>query len=134
MEKRGIVIGHKWSVKQNAAKAMRREMTEAENALWNCLRGNRCAALHFRRQQVIDGFIADFYCHAANLIVEVDGSIHQQQVDYDLLRDRLLSTRGLRIVRFSNDRIYSDLENVLLEIQTIAAITIDPSTQHDNIS
>ncbi|MCW3095251.1 MAG: restriction endonuclease like protein [Chthonomonadaceae bacterium] len=108
--------------KQDVAKNMRREMTEAEAVLWDHLRGNRCGGLHFRRQQVIDGFIADFYCHAVGLIIEVDGSIHQHQVDYDLLRDRLLSTRGLRVVRFSNDRIYTDLPTVLAEIQSLAAI------------
>lgn len=99
---------------------MRREMTEAESILWQQLRSNRCGGLHFRRQQIIDGFIADFYCHGAGLIVEVDGGIHQEQVDYDALRDRILTTRGLRVVRFANERIYTDMPAVLKEIQVTA--------------
>ena len=58
------------------ARAMRANMTPTETVLWGCLRGNRLAGLKFRRQQIIDGFIADFYCHAAALVVEVDGPIH----------------------------------------------------------
>jgi len=120
LEKRGLVNGHRWVLKQGIAKTMRREMTPEESILWNRLRGNRCGGLHFRRQQVIDGFIADFYCHAVGLIVEVDGSIHEQQADYDLSRDRILSARGLRVIRFANDRIHEDLENVLAEIEACA--------------
>ena len=121
MEKRGLVTGHRWALKQDMAKTMRREMTPEESLLWERLRGNRCGGLHFRRQQVIDGFIADFYCHAAGIVVEVDGSIHEQQGDYDRSRDRVLSGRGLHVIRLSNDRIHEDLENVLAEIQAFAA-------------
>jgi very-short-patch-repair endonuclease len=120
LEKRGLVNGHRWVLKQGIAKTMRREMTPEESLLWKRLRSNQCGGLHFRRQQVIDGFIADFYCHAVGLIVEVDGSIHEQQADYDLSRDRILSGRGLRVIRFSNDRVHEDLENVLAEIQAFA--------------
>ena len=132
MEKRGIVTGHRWVQKQDIAKTMRRQMTPEESILWKRLRSNQCGGLHFRRQQVIDGFIADFYCHSAGLIVEVDGSIHQQQADYDFARDQVLSGRGLRIIRFSNDRIHSDLENVLSEIQTFATVTNQINTPPDN--
>jgi very-short-patch-repair endonuclease len=50
-------------------------MTEAENILWQSLRGSRLAGLKFRRQQVIEGFIADFFCHGAKLVVEIDGPV-----------------------------------------------------------
>jgi very-short-patch-repair endonuclease len=132
LEKRGIVTGPKWAQKQDAARTMRRETTEAEAILWEQLRGNRCGGLHFRRQQVIDGFIADFYCHSIGLIVEVDGSIHQLQADYDRLRDRVLSTRGLRVIRFSNDRIFRDLPTVLAEIQSLAAAKNESSSSSDD--
>lgn len=81
MEKRGIVVGSIYREKQERARTLRRVMTPAETCLWEQLRGNRCAGLHFRRQQVIDGFIADFYCHDAGLVVEVDGGVHKQQAD-----------------------------------------------------
>ncbi len=120
MEKRDIVFGPKADIKRERAKAMRREMTPAETNTWAQLRNNRCGGLHFRRQQIIDGFIADFYCHDAGLIIEVDGSIHHQQVDYDLMRDRILAARGLRIIRFSNNRVFAELAIVLQEIQSAA--------------
>ena len=77
-----IVIGQPVDdAKVERANELRREMTAAERRLWNCLRANRLAGLHFRRQQVIDGFIVDFYCHASALIVEVDGPVHEEQTE-----------------------------------------------------
>jgi very-short-patch-repair endonuclease len=91
--------------KAQRARGLRREMTEAERALWQALRGNRLAGLHFRRQQVIDGFIVDFYCHAAGLIIEVDGGIHEQQPEYDCERERIVAARGLAVLRVRNDAV-----------------------------
>src|SRR5258706_6976758 len=82
--------------KRERSRELRQTMTEAEHLLWEQLRGGRLGGLKFRRQQVIDGFIVDFYCHRAGLVVEVDGAIHQQQQQYDLERDQVLSGRGLK--------------------------------------
>jgi len=98
------------------AKELRRHMTEAEKILWQHLRANRLDGLHFRRQQVIDGFIVDFYCHAAKLVIEVDGEIHQQQLEYDQARDRVLMARGLRVLRIRNAELMRDLDRVLTRI------------------
>lgn len=95
-------------------------MTPSEWRLWQELRANRLGGLQFRRQQIIDGFIADFYCHAAGLIVEVDGAVHKDSVDYDAMRDRLISARGLLVLRFSNDCIEQDMNSVLSKILTAA--------------
>src|SRR6476469_9993306 len=73
------------------AETLRRTMTPAETMLWQHLRANRLQGYHFRRQQVIAAFIADFYCHAAGLVVEVDGGVHAAQVTYDAERDRVLA-------------------------------------------
>ena len=72
----GLVTGHHETGKKERAHQFRREITPSEAALWQALRANRLGGLHFRRQQIIDGFIADFYCHAAGLVVELDGSVH----------------------------------------------------------
>jgi very-short-patch-repair endonuclease len=93
-------------------------MTSAERILWEQLRRNQLDGLHFRRQQVIDGFIVDFYCHRKNLVIEVDGGIHQQQHSYDAEREQALSQCGLRVLRFTNDEVTKDLRSVL---QCIAA-------------
>jgi very-short-patch-repair endonuclease len=61
------------------AKELRRDMTSAEKVLWNELRGNKLG-VHFRRQQIIAGFIVDFYCHRAGLVIELDGSVHRIKV------------------------------------------------------
>ncbi len=116
-ENQNIVIGQKvTSTKIQRAKELRRQMTKEETILWQHLRANRLKGLHFRRQQIIDGFIVDFYCHAARLIIEIDGEIHQQQVEYDAERDQALSTRGLRLLRIQNEEVRQHLESVLMRI------------------
>ena len=68
------------------------------------------------RQQVIDGFIADFYCAKLRIVVEIDGGVHEQQKDYDRLRDEILQRRQLRVLRFSNEEVISDIHGVLDKI------------------
>jgi very-short-patch-repair endonuclease len=94
-------------------------MTPAERRLWNGLRANRLGGLQFRRQQVIDGFIVDFYCHAAAVVVEVDGAVHEDRAEYDVERDRIMCARGLRVVRFTNDQVERSLADVLRRIETV---------------
>jgi very-short-patch-repair endonuclease len=77
--------------------------------------------LHFRRQQIIDGFIADFYCHAARLVIEVDGEIHQKQAEYDTERDRILLARGLRLLRIRNEEVRQNLDKVLADISKVCS-------------
>ena len=101
------------------SKQLRQHMTPAEQRLWQVLRNHQLDDLHFRRQQVIDGFIVDFYCHATALVVEVDGNIHLQQVDYDYARDQVLSQRGLLILRLSNEAVLHNLSDCLTQIRTL---------------
>ena len=103
--------------KVQRSKELRRQMTEEERILWDQLRANRLGGFHFRRQQVIDGFIVDFYCHKAGLVVEVDGPIHEEQAEYDLERAGILTGRGLWILRIKNEEIRQDLSNVLTRIE-----------------
>lgn len=115
-----IVIGQKINPdKIQRAKELRRQMTPAEKILWQHLRGNRLNNLHFRRQQIIDGFIVDFYCHAAKLVIEIDGTIHEQQAEYDEERDKVLSARGLRLLRIKNKAVQQELNQVLLLISQV---------------
>jgi very-short-patch-repair endonuclease len=93
-------------------------MTQEEKNLWQHLRANQLNRLHFRRQQIIDGFIADFYCHVARLVIEVDGEIHQQQAEYDAERDRVLLAQGLRLLRIQNEEVRQNLDRVLARIST----------------
>jgi very-short-patch-repair endonuclease len=74
------------SAKVELAKRLRRTMTFEERALWQAIRNNALSGLHFRRQQVIAGFIVDFYCASARLAIEVDGPVHSGRKDYDTER------------------------------------------------
>ena len=67
--------------------------------------------------QVIQGFIVDFYCHKAGLVIEVDGDIHDLQKEEDERREKVLSEMGLRIVRFGNDEVGRDLSAVVGKIK-----------------
>lgn len=118
MPVRNTVIGRKTNRRMiAAAKVLRQEGTKAEKRLWACLRGNRLDGWHFRRQQIIAGYIVDFYCHAAGLIVEVDGSIHAKQVEYDQERDLAISALGYRILRFPNQQVLENTDDVLQAIR-----------------
>jgi very-short-patch-repair endonuclease len=115
-----IVRATRMPEKQQSARQMRLEMTPAENALWQHLRGNQLRGLHFRRQQVIGGFIADFYCREARLVVECDGQVHHDRKEYDQERDQILATFHLSILRFSNAQVLSEMSWVLEAISQAA--------------
>ncbi len=80
------------------------------------LRTNKLG-VHFRRQQVIEGFIVDFYCHQAGLVIEVDGDVHDLQKEEDERREGVLSVLGLRVVRFRNDEVVRNLSAVVGKIK-----------------
>ena len=114
---RGQSINRK---KQTLAKKLRANMTASEKILWKKLRTNKLLKLHFRRQQIIDGFIVDFYCHKTKLIIEVDGEIHQNRIEYDNLREEILTSRDLFTLRFTNKEIKNNLKSVLKRITEIS--------------
>ena len=119
MPVKNIIPGQKvTNEKLQRAKELRREMTPAEKILWEELRANKLG-VHFRRQQVIAGFIVDFYCHKSALVVEVDGDVHDLQQEEDARREKALSALGLRIVRFGNDEVVRELSAVVGKIKEL---------------
>ncbi|MDI6739097.1 MAG: DUF559 domain-containing protein, partial [Candidatus Edwardsbacteria bacterium] len=94
------------------ARKMRREMTYAERCFWNAVRGRKLFGLKFRRQQIIEGFIADFYCHELRLIVEIDGGIHETQKHYDMLRTGIIANNDIAVMRFENDDVVNRFDVV----------------------
>jgi len=111
----------------HAARANRREMTPAEKALWDALRNRRLAGLKFRRQHPVDRFILDYFCVEKQLVVEVDGGIHNalDQAAQDTERTAWLKTRGIRVLRFDNEKVLKRLDEVLKQIVRVASST-DP--------
>ena len=93
-------------------------MTPAEKVLWAELRANKLG-VHFRRQQIIAGFIVDFYCHKSALVVEVGGDIHDLQQEEDARREKALRELGLKIVRFKNDEVLKNLSAVVGKIKEL---------------
>ena len=130
VQKSDIITGHHPPELQEQARKFRRKMTPAEEQLWEALRDSRLGGLHFRRQQVIDSFIADFYCHAAGLMVEVDGEVHDRQTERDAARDSFLQGRGLLVLRFTNRRVLNDPRAVLREIHAaaLARLSAEPTS------
>ena len=110
----------KIKAKLERARELRHDMTPAEKILWHELRGNKLG-VHFRRQQVIAGFIVDFYCHKAALVIEVDGDIHDLQQEEDARREKVLREMGLRIVRFGNEEVMRDLSAVVGNVRGLVA-------------
>ncbi|RAZ90137.1 hypothetical protein DPM33_15015 [Mesorhizobium hawassense] len=111
--------------KRNFARSMRSEPTEAEDRLWQELRGRRLDKIKFRRQVPIGRFVADFVCAEARLIVEIDGSQHAES-RRDQERDAELKASGFRVLRFWNDDVLRELDAVC---DTIIAFVRDVSLQ-----
>jgi GAF domain-containing protein/very-short-patch-repair endonuclease len=99
------------------ARTLRRDMTEAERRLWQMLRSRQTEGYRFRRQVPIGGFIADFVCHPARLIVEIDGGQHDPSSEAEASRTRFLEAEGYRVLRFWNNEVLDNAEGV----QTVIA-------------
>ncbi|THD35391.1 MAG: endonuclease domain-containing protein [Sphingomonas sp.] len=97
------------------AREMRKNPTEAERALWRLLRNKRLAGWKWKRQQQLDGYIVDFVCFEARLIVEADGSQHIDSA-YDAARDAYLRAQRFRLMRFYNNDILARADAVLISI------------------
>ena len=111
MPVQGTVSGRPVARRKEArARQLRQQMTPAEAALWQRLRNNQLDGLRFRRQQVIAGFIVDFYCHAAGVIVNVDGEVHCELEAADAERDAILTAHGFISLHLSNAEVLNHLD------------------------
>ena len=111
------------------SKNLRANATKQENHLWyDFLSGHN---LRFQRQKAINNFIADFYCHKARLIIEIDGSQHftENGKNHDNFRTEILENLGLTVIRFTNEQIDKNFEGVCLYIDKVIS---DYLSQHPN--
>ncbi len=101
------------------AQFLRRNETIAEKLLWEKLRNNQLEGLKFRRQHPVNIYIADFYCHKFKLIIELDGDYHNQeeQKQKDEVRTEVLRLNDLKIIRFKNEEVEQDINQVLTTIK-----------------
>lgn len=99
------------------ARSLRKEMTVFEKILWQKLRDRRFQKWKFRRQVPIGPYIADFLCHDAKLIIELDGSQHQDAKIYDAKRTKYLNSQGYRVLRYWNNDVSSNLDGIARDIE-----------------
>ena len=98
------------------AHALRKQLTPAERKLWAALRGDQINGVNFRRQHAIGPFIADFCSVKEKLIIELDGSQHLEQAEYDAQRTKYLAAQGYTVIRFWNSQVLNDLNGVITAI------------------
>src|SRR5579862_248710 len=94
------------------ARSLRRTMTEAEKRVWQILRSHQMTGCKFRRQVPLGRYIADFVCHEARLIVEIDGGQHDAASPQEATRSAFLHNEGYRILRFWNNEVLANLDGV----------------------
>ena len=102
--------------KTGLARQLRRNQTDAEKYLWSRLRNRQLEGFKFRRQVPIGRYVVDFICSDKNLIVELDGGHHADQVSADQERSRELGNRGYHVIRFWNNDVLANADGVLESI------------------
>ena len=109
------------------ARELRGSMTDAEEALWYCLRRKQIHGVQFYRQKPLFEFIVDFYCAKAQLVIELDGSQHREPelLKKDRLRDVRLISEGLQVLRFDNRQVLLEMERVLTIIGEVVASRLE---------
>jgi very-short-patch-repair endonuclease len=110
------------------ARRLRHDMTDAERIIWNAIRAYRMHGISFRRQTPIGPFIVDFVCHAAWLIIEIDGGQHYEAetMKRDAQRDAYLTSKGYRVLRFNNYDVITNRQGVLETIASAVAHAPSP--------
>jgi very-short-patch-repair endonuclease len=105
------------------ARKLRKTQTDAELRLWHQLRGRRLGGLKFKRQVPIAGFVADFVCEEARLVIEIDGSQHGTRAAQDEERTKRLNIAGYEVLRFWNNDVTDNLDGVLVRVLETARVT-----------
>jgi very-short-patch-repair endonuclease len=98
---------------------LRREPTPAERKLWSVLHGNKLNGVSFRRQHAIGNYIVDFVSIKKKLIIELDGSQHLEQTEYDEERTKYLESQGYKVIRFWNNQVEKEIDRVLRILDSI---------------
>jgi very-short-patch-repair endonuclease len=102
-------------------------MTDAEKSVWRILRLYQIDGHRFRRQVPLGRYIADFVCHGARLIIEIDGGQHQGSAPQEAERTRFLQDQGYRVLRLWNNEVLSNLEGVRATIAETLAVSPSPN-------
>jgi very-short-patch-repair endonuclease len=110
---------HNHNYLKERRKQLRNNLTPPEARLWSVLKGKKLSGAKFRRQHSITNYIVDFYCPKFKLVIEVDGKTHLEPTiaEKDVIRDHFLNQIGFKVLRFTNEEIMNQLDNVIREIE-----------------
>jgi very-short-patch-repair endonuclease len=117
------------------ARELRQDQTSAEELLWSLLRNRQLLGFKFRRQHQFGKYVADFYCRDAQLVIECDGAPHDrnEQWQHDQARDTYMELQGLKVLRFSNRTVLTDIESVLDQIAAYLGSDAEASIREETI-
>jgi very-short-patch-repair endonuclease len=104
-------------IKKIFARILRKDQTKAEKIVWELLRKRKFRNYKFRRQHVIEGFVLDFYCHELKLGIELDGEIHLKRKEYDQLRQDIIESEGISVIRINNNEITGTNKEIIAKIE-----------------
>jgi very-short-patch-repair endonuclease len=110
------------------ARELRRNPTDTERKLWHHIRDKQIENFRFRRQRPIGKYIVDFICLEANLVIELDGGQHAEQLQYDAERTKYLTAQGLHVLRYWNNDVMQNIAGVLEDIRTALIQRVSLST------
>ena len=127
VEGRNFRGGFEFSGLVEKARELRQTQKPAEEVLWEILRDRRLLNLKFRRQHQIGDYIADFYCHEHELVIELDGGIHQTQKPKDTKRGAYMKSLGLTVLRIPNSEVLDSPDRVLSQIAQAVGLSASPS-------
>ena len=108
-------------VKIQLAREFRKLPTKSEKILWGRLRRNSLEGLYFRRQYVVDGYIIDFYCSKLKLAIEIDGDVHQKQIEEDCERQKIIESKGIVFFRVGSEEVEKSVESVIEKLKKFIA-------------
>ncbi len=101
------------------ARQLRNDSTKSEIILWKHLKGKQMKGYDFHRQKPIDNYIVDFFCHELMLAIELDGYSHilEEVIEKDEMKEKSLNKFGINVLRFQDEEVFHDIENVIREIE-----------------
>ena len=118
------------------ARQLRSRMSPAEARIWSYLRTLKAEGFHFRRQVPLGRYYADFACHHAKLVIEIDGDTHftPNGIAHDLQRSRFIGAEGYRIIRYTNTDVLQNMDGIVLQLTSrLAELPLRPGVpEHTN--
>ncbi|MBU4375218.1 endonuclease domain-containing protein [Patescibacteria group bacterium] len=114
------------------AKEFRKSPTKSEKIMWNAIRNRQFLDLKFRRQYLINGYLVDFYCYELKLAIEIDGSVHldEIQINKDIERQKIIEDHGIRFFRVKSEDVEYNIQEVLNRLKIFINNNFEIKDEH----